>query len=108
MRYVRVLEVTEPDGSEAGCRHCHNMGQYARRLCIRCWRSEEIRALYPATPMVGRSKSRGVGYENVSRPIAKEPTVHRPGSVGKFLVLIQRAELGVELWHPLDAKLDLR
>jgi len=33
------------------------------------------------------------------------PTAAPPGSEEKVRILVQRARLGVALWHPLDAKL---
>lgn len=93
---------------EDGCKHCGSLGCYARSLCVRCWSKGGVKALYAPMAHEERAKHRGLG--NVARepPPAPCPTAHPPGSVGKFRVLMERARQGVQLWHPSDAKVDLK
>jgi hypothetical protein len=56
--------------------------------------------MYPSTSKFGR---RGVGNNNVRMKLPATPTQALPGSLEKVAVLEQRAQMGVSLWHPLDA-----
>ena len=83
------------------CRHC----QYARvsrprGLCWTCYYDVAIRDLYPSASKFGR---RGAGAAVRRAKPALDPTDARPGTAEKIVVLMRRAELGQELWHPGDA-----
>lgn len=45
------------------------------------------------------------GFDYTPRP-CDDPTNHMPGSAAKFIKLVERAEQGVELWHPMDAGME--
>jgi hypothetical protein len=73
------------------CRHCGEARLIRRRkLCWRCYSEPGVRDLYRRR-----------------RPVkpATHPTDALPGSLEKILVLMRRAELRQELWHPDDAPL---
>src|SRR5262249_59341986 len=61
----------------------------------------------PPPPPRRRPPRRGVADSN-GRAKLPEPTDALPGTPEKVRVLEERARLGQALWHPLDAKLDLR
>ena len=85
------------------CRHCHKARvSRPRRLCWNCYYEPAIRALYPSTSKYGR-RGFSAGLMN-GKPVL-ESTHAAPGSLEKILVLMRRAELGQELWHPHDATL---
>jgi hypothetical protein len=56
--------------------------------------------LYPSTSKFAR---RGVGDFNGEPRLPPTPTDALPGSPEKVEVLMERAHLGVALWHPQDA-----
>jgi len=62
-----------------------------------------VRDLYPSTSKFAR---RGI-VDSTSRAQLPEPTMCCRGTLDKVRVL-EDARLGQQLWHPLDAKLDLR
>jgi hypothetical protein len=87
------------------CRHCQKVkSNRPRGLCWSCYYTPGVRDLYPSTSKFAR---RGVADFN-GRAKMPEPTAALPGSVEKVRVLEERARLGQQLWHPLDAKLDRR
>jgi hypothetical protein len=61
-----------------------------------------VRDLYPSTSKYGR---RGVGNFSGRGAPASTPTDAPPGSEEKILVLMERARLRQDLWHPQDATL---
>jgi hypothetical protein len=87
------------------CRHCQKVkSNRPRGLCWSCYYTPGVRDLYPSTSKFAR---RGVADFN-GRAKMPEPTNALPGSAEKVRVLQERAQLGQQLWHPLDAKLDRR
>lgn len=87
------------------CRHCQKVkSNRPRGLCWSCYYTPGVRELYPSTSKFAR---RGVADFN-GRARMPEPTAALPGTSEKVRVLEERARLGQQLWHPLDAKLDLR
>jgi hypothetical protein len=87
------------------CRHCRKHLAYKPRgLCWACYRTPGIRELYPPT-----SKFAQHGHPDFyGRGTVPAPTTALPGSPEKIAVLEERARLGQQLWHPLDARLDRR
>ena len=88
------------------CQCCH--GKKANRprgLCWVCYYAPGVRDRHPSTSNYAR---RGSGTANGPGRLPAEPTHHPPGSEGKIIAMIERAERGEALFHPLDAQLDLR
>lgn len=83
---------------------CRNCGQEPicrpRGLGWKCFRTPGVRLLYPVTSPYGRRGSGRTG----STALPAEPTKHKPGSPEKQQVLNERAEAGVSLFHPQDAR----
>ncbi|MCI0685317.1 MAG: hypothetical protein L0Y71_24730 [Gemmataceae bacterium] len=76
------------------CCHCgHRRATRPRQLCWRCYGTRRVRMLYALTKPRGRRRARP----------ATHPTDALPGSLEKILVLMRRAELRQDLWHPDDA-----
>ncbi len=87
------------------CRHCNRVpSNRPRGLCWSCYYTPGVRELYPSTSKFAR---RGVGDRNGRVPLAPEPTSALPGTPEKVAVLEERARLGLALWHPLDAPMDM-
>jgi len=87
------------------CRHCQKVkSNRPRGLCWSCYYTPGVREQFPSTSKFAR---RGVADFN-GRATLPEPTEALPGSLEKVHVLEERARLGQQLWHPLDAKLDRR
>jgi hypothetical protein len=87
------------------CRHCQRVqSNRPRGLCWSCYYKPGVRDLYPSTSKFAR---RGVGDFNGESSVAAEPTEALPGSPEKVAVLEERARLGLALWHPLDAPMDM-
>jgi hypothetical protein len=59
--------------------------------------------MYPSTSKFAR---RGVSDFNGDAQQASRPTAAAPGSEEKVAVLMERARLGLSLWHPHDAPMD--
>ena len=59
---------------------------------------------YPSTSKFAR---RGVGDFNGRTVTAARPTAAVPGTPEKVAVLEERARLGLSLWHPHDAPMDV-
>ena len=85
------------------CRHCNRReGTRGRGLCFTCFVDSAVRGQYPSPHAVnGR---RGVGNGNVSARPLPAPTAAWPGTPEKLAVMIERAEHGLSLWHPDDAR----
>lgn len=84
------------------CSHCRRPVRLCRRnLCTRCYYTPDIRMMYAPAVFV----SNGVGQSG--SVLAPGPTGAAPGTDAKVAVLEERAALGVGLWHPLDAEIDL-
>lgn len=83
------------------CLHCHQRyGTLARGLCRPCYDIPDVRSRY------SRRYTVGVGaYSNPLGEIPISPTSAAPGSHEKVLVLMERAESGLSLHHPADARL---
>jgi hypothetical protein len=83
------------------CRHCRmRIATRCRGLCRICYYQSAIRECYGRLP---RSCNRqGVALTAPTRP-PDRPTAALPGSQDKVLVLMARAEAGVDLWSPDDA-----
>jgi hypothetical protein len=87
------------------CRHCQRVrSNRPRGLCWSCYYTPGVRDLYPSTSKFAR---RGVSDFNGPIALADEPTTALPGTPDKVAILEQRARLGVSLWHPLDAPMDV-
>jgi hypothetical protein len=56
--------------------------------------------MYPSTSKFAR---RGVDDFNGQPKLPPTPTTALPGTPEKVAVLMERARLGLALWHPLDA-----
>jgi hypothetical protein len=87
------------------CRHCGRVpSNRPRGLCWSCYYRPGVRELYPSTSKFAR---RGVSDFNGRAALAAEPTSATPGSPEKVAILEERARLGLSLWHPLDAPMDI-
>jgi hypothetical protein len=83
------------------CRHCHAASICRpRKLCWSCYYRPGVRELYPSTSKFGR---RGVGNFYGAAPLPPFPTSAPPGSPEKIALLVQRAQLRQQLFHPNDA-----
>ena len=88
------------------CRHCGKWPVTRRRgLCNACYYDPQIRA---ATPILNAYGRRGVGGDGGLHPPPSKPTRARPGGRQKLQVLAQRAEAGLELFHPQDTAITPR
>lgn len=86
------------------CRHCQKVrSNRPRGLCWSCYYKPGVRDQYPSTSKYAR---RGVSDFNGRTALAAEPTEALPGSEDKVAVLMERARLGLSLWHPDDATLE--
>ena len=82
------------------CRHCEKVkSNRPRGLCWSCYYTPGVREQYPSTSKFAR---RGVKDFN-GRTKLGEPTSALPGSEEKVRVLMERARLGLSLFHPQDA-----
>jgi hypothetical protein len=63
-----------------------------------------VREKYPSTSKYAR---RGVSDFNGRPAMAARPTAAAPGTPEKVAVLEERARLGLSLWHPCDAPMDV-
>jgi hypothetical protein len=63
-----------------------------------------VREKYPSTSKYAR---RGVSDFNGHPAVATRPTDAAPGTPEKVAVLEERAGLGLSLWHPFDAPMDV-
>jgi hypothetical protein len=97
--------VPEPTNKYLPCVHCGSAEKIrkSRGLCGSCYYRLAIRRLYPASPCC-----QGVGRKATGKELPTEPTEHLPGTEGKIEVMVQRAFDGVALWHPRDAKVDVK
>ncbi len=87
------------------CRHCQKTrSNRPRGLCWSCYYTPGVREEYPSTSIFAR---RGVSDRNGRVQLPPEPTIASPGSAAKVAILEARARLGVALWHPLDAPMDV-
>lgn len=89
------------------CRHCRvRRGWKARGLCSTCFIDRGIRDLQPPRRLcLGQADAHEDFYGPGGVP---EPTMARPGSEEKTLVLQQRAARGEQLFVRGDVVLDLR
>ena len=86
------------------CRHCNRVrSNRPRGLCWSCYYTPGVREQYPSTSKFAR---RGVSDFNGRARLAATPTEALPGTPEKVAVLIERARLGLSLWHPQDAPMD--
>ena len=86
------------------CRHCQKVkSNRPRGLCWSCYYKPGVRDLYPSTSKFAR---RGVSDFTGKSALAAQPTDALPGTPEKVAVLMERARLGLALWHPLDATLE--
>ena len=87
------------------CRHCQRVrSNRPRGLCWSCYYTPGVREKYPSTSKFAR---RGVCDFNGRPAVDARPTPAAPGSPEKVAVLEERARLGLSLWHPLDAPMDV-
>jgi hypothetical protein len=86
------------------CRHCQKVrSNRPRGLCWSCYYTPGVRDQYPSTSKYAR---RGVSDFVGKIRLAAQPTNALPGTAEKVAVLMERARLGVSLWHPDDATLE--
>lgn len=86
--------------AKARCRHCgKGPASRPRGLGWCCYYRPGVREQYPPCSKYGR-RGVGIGARGDALP---EPTAAAPGTGEKVGVLEQRAELGLQLWHPDDA-----
>ncbi len=84
------------------CLHCRKYKvSRPRGLCWQCDYTDGVMELYPPTSKCGR---RGVGNGHKRGRKPPTPTTEMPGSEGKILVMIERAEQGYELFHEDDER----
>jgi hypothetical protein len=87
------------------CRHCQRVrSNRPRGLCWSCYYTPGVREKYPSTSKFAR---RGVSDFNGASSLAPQPTSALPGTPEKVAILEERARLGLALWHPLDAPMDV-
>jgi hypothetical protein len=87
------------------CRHCSRVrSNRPRGLCWSCYYRPGVRDQFPSTSKFAR---RGVVDFNGRAAPAAFPTAAPPGSPQKVAVLEERARLGLALWHPYDAPMDV-
>jgi hypothetical protein len=87
------------------CRHCQRVrSNRPRGLCWSCYYKPGVREKYPSTSKYAR---RGVSDFNGGTVTAVQPTAAAPGTPEKVAVLEERARLGLSLWHPFDAPMDV-
>ena len=87
------------------CRHCQRVrSNRPRGLCWSCYYKPGVREKYPSTRKYAR---RGVSDFNGRTTAAALPTAAAPGTPEKVAVLEERARLGLSLWHPCDAPMDV-
>lgn len=85
------------------CRNCQNKkANRPRGLCWTCYYTPGVREQFPSTSKFAR---RGVEDFN-GKATPCEPTEALPGTPEKVRVLMERARLGQQLWHPDDARLE--
>lgn len=83
----------------ASCRHCKKGNPTRPRgLCYGCYSDLPTRNSYPPTSHYARHGIIGSGVHQL--PI--HPTSAQPGTAEKICVLMDRAQRGESLWHPLD------
>lgn len=91
------------------CVHCDRRvrrtsgGGGNRGLCYTCYHKTEIREQYPPDPKHGRR------YQDTSAkeaPLPDGPTSAPPISEEKVRVMMERARLRQQLFHPLDADVE--
>jgi hypothetical protein len=86
------------------CRHCRSaVVSRPRGLCWVCYYRPGVRDHYPTHAKYGR---RGLGVCNGPAASPSLATTAAPGSAEKVLVLMERARLHQDLWHPEDATCD--
>jgi hypothetical protein len=86
------------------CRHCRQGRAVRRGLCRRCYYDRPgVRELYASGNAAAAREAQAEAGRN-ERPAAARPTRALPGSEAKLRVLVERARLGVQLWHPNDAR----
>jgi hypothetical protein len=94
------------------CNYCRKPNSIrARGLCSNCYQKEDIRkefasALEPVTKLGSGITRAGNRESSVPRGCECEPTTHPPGSIGKIMVMCDRASKGLPLFHPRDAIMD--
>ncbi len=82
------------------CRHCGEIPvNRPRGMCWTCYYLPGVRDLYPSTSKYAR---KGFGNGNFDAPLPV-PTAERPNTEQKVLVMMMRAALGQQLFHPADA-----
>lgn len=84
------------------CKHCQKKkANRPRGLCWTCYYTPGVREMHPSTSKFAR---RGIQDFN-GKAALPEPTHALPGTPEKVDVLMERARLGQQLWHPDDARL---
>lgn len=84
------------------CLHCgKEFANRPRGLGFRCYYLPSIRDLYPWLDVKANRVGSGA---YVKRPKRPQPTLALPGTPEKEAVLTERAELGQQLFNPLDAR----
>lgn len=87
----------------AACRHCGAVrASRPKGLCWTCYYTPGVRARYESTSKFSR---RGTD-EGSSSLLPPEPTQAAPGTEAKMQVMALRAQAGVALHHPADARIN--
>lgn len=97
-------ELRAPAADGTACRCCGvNPANRPRGLCRACYDEPGLREQFPFT-----SKYAGRGMRDGNRGYRPPPfpTSAPPGTAAKVEILVERARLGVSLWHIGDAPLD--
>lgn len=90
--------------SKMTCVHCLTSPvSRPRGLCWRCYYRPGVKENYPTRILRRWQPKLIVGSHEHASP--GEPTGALPGSEAKILVMIDRAERGESIFHPLDAEM---
>jgi hypothetical protein len=95
------------------CGHCgKTVANRSRRLCRKCHKNLSIRNRYATSNLAGAADRPADdeveyddGQEEAFHALPVAPTSALTGTPEKVAVLEMRAWLGLNLWHPLDAKI---
>lgn len=98
---MRVMKLKP---GRVACRYCEvRMACKTGDLCFECYRTPEVRALYPGKEAGRGSGRRGVRNYTGESPLPAAPCPHPAGSPERERTLCLRAERGERLDHPGDS-----
>lgn len=92
-----------PDGvTRLICRHCGvNKANRPRQMCWTCYYAPGVKELYVSQCVYTR---KGLGLQAGGLPLDTLICPYLPGTPGKIEFMADRAERGVQVFHPKDAK----